>query len=106
VWKCDRVLSPQFHYSQPQTPQVAHDVLLVPMLSTGDFDWKLGWVLRKLVKHKPPTATRVYLWGLQHAATPAEYTALLPVVQASVPAEVFGPMAEEFKLLEPGKVVA
>lgn len=51
--------------SSPSLLQVVNGMILGPMLATGDFPWALGWYLRKLVKHKPPTAVRVYLWGLQ-----------------------------------------
>ncbi|PSC74763.1 epoxide hydrolase [Micractinium conductrix] len=83
--------------------KVANRVLVKTLLAQGDFEWALGWSLRKLVKHKPPTATRIYLWGLQHATTAEEYATFMPIIRAAVPDALFLPMAEEFKLGDPGK---
>jgi hypothetical protein len=41
----------------PERARAVNQHLLKPMVETGDFLWHLEWLVKKLVKHKPPEAT-------------------------------------------------
>lgn len=79
--------------------------LLKPMLATGDFPFFLDWALKKLVKHKPAEAVRVFVWGLQYGSTAEEYASFLPVIKGAVPSDMFASLDKDFDLSGPGKVV-
>jgi hypothetical protein len=95
------------------TPQmrarVVHERLLSPSESLPNFDWYIGWVVRKLSDHgssgQPASvAVRVFVWGLQHACSPSQWSRLHPVVKAQCAGAIWSEIAAKFDLDGAGKV--
>jgi hypothetical protein len=89
--------------------RIVHERLLSPSESLPNFDWYIGWVVRKLSDHgssgQPASvAVRVFVWGLQHACSPSQWTRLHPVVKAQCAGAIWSEIAPKFDLDGPGKV--
>ena len=83
--------------------RVVHDRLLVPSASIPEFDWYLGWVVGMLSAHgsqgQPASvAVRVFVWGLQHACTPAQWEHYRAVVKAQCAPAIWAELAPKFNL--------
>jgi hypothetical protein len=89
--------------------QVVHDTLLLPALEHGDFDWYLAFTIERLTAfgttNQPPNvAVRVYAWGLQHAATPAEWSEWKEIVRSNTSEEIWDEMVTQFQIDGDGKI--
>jgi hypothetical protein len=95
--------------SPPKLSRVFHDRILAAGVSTGDFDWFVGYVVKKLSTYgstdqPAKVATRVFVWGLQYASSPDQWSVWLPIIKMNTPDDIYQYMVREFKIEEPGKV--
>ena len=91
--------------------RIVNERLLTPGTELADFDWFVGWVVGMLSRHgssaqPPAVATRVFVWGLQHASTPDQWRRLRPIAQRSCPPEMWDELARGYGLDTGGKVAA
>lgn len=91
--------------------RIVNERLLTPGTELADFDWFVGWVVGMLSRHgssaqPPAVATRVFVWGLQHASTPDQWRRLRPIAQRSCPPEMWDELARGYGLDTGGKIVA
>ena len=109
----ERVMGP-LTMKTSETPEgrgrVVHDSLLLPALEYGDFDWYLGFVIRRLTTYgtsnqPPKVAVRVFAWGLQHASTPELWAHWKPIIQENTTDEIWIEMVDRFQIDGEGKVV-
>jgi hypothetical protein len=89
--------------------RVVHDRLLTPGTGLPDFDWFVGWVVEMLGRHgstaqPPAVATRVFVWGLQHACTPEQWRHFRPIVQRSCPPAIWDELVRGYALDTDGKI--
>lgn len=110
----ERVMGPLTMKTAP-TPQgrgqIVQEHLVLPALEHGDFDWYLAFVIERLTAYgtaqqPPEVAVRVFAWGLQHAATPAQWASWKKIVQDSTSAEIWRMMVEQFQIDADGKIAA
>jgi hypothetical protein len=89
------------------TPQargrIVHERVLLPTEGLPDFDWSVGWVVRRLSEfgstaQPPVVATRVYAWGLQNACSLSQWRRLRPIVQRNCAPAIWAEMASKFGL--------
>lgn len=89
------------------TPQargrIVHERVLTPTESLPDFDWAIGWVVRRLSEfgstaQPPRVATRVFAWGLQNACSRSQWRRLRPIVQRKCTPAIWAELASKFGL--------
>jgi iron-sulfur cluster repair protein YtfE (RIC family) len=89
------------------TPQargrIVHERVLTPTESLPDFDWSIGWVVRRLsdfgsTAQPPYVATRVFAWGLQNACSRSQWPRLRPIVQRNCTPAIWAELASKFGL--------
>ena len=89
------------------TPQargrIVHERVLTPTESLPDFDWSIGWVVRRLsdfgsTAQPPHIATRVFAWGLQNACSRSQWRRLRPIVQCHCAPAIWAELASKFGL--------
>jgi len=83
--------------------------VLRPTESLPDFDWSIGWVVRRLsdfgsTAQPPHIATRVFAWGLQNACSRSQWRRLRPIVQRNCAPAIWAEMASKFGLDGEGTV--
>lgn len=86
-----------------------HHVLAVGDKKPAEMDCFVSWSIRKLISHgtrlaPPDIATRVFVWGLWSASSPAQWNRWLPIVKQHVPPAVYDGMVERFKIDLPGPI--
>lgn len=91
--------------------RIVNERLLTPGAGMADFDWFVGWVVEMLSRHgssaqPPAVATRVFVWGLQHASTPDQWRRFRPIAQRSCPPAMWDELARGFGLDTGGKIAA
>jgi hypothetical protein len=95
------------------TPQargrIVHERVLTPTESLPDFDWSIGWVVRRLsdfgsTAQPPHIATRVFAWGLQNACSRSQWRRLRPIVQRNCAPAIWAELASKFGLDGEGAV--
>ena len=89
--------------------RVVHERVLTPAESHPDFDWAIGWVVRRLAEfgstaQPPHVATRVFAWGLQNACSRGQWRRLRPLVQLNCTPPIWNEMAANFGLDGEGAV--
>ncbi len=90
--------------------RVVHDRLLVPSEGLPDFDWYIGWVVHMLSRHgsagQPANvATRVFVWGLQHACSPDQWRRLRPIAERNCTPAIWAELTARFGLGGEGTIV-
>ncbi len=90
--------------------RIMHDRVLVPSEVLPGFDWYVGWVVYMLSRygsagHTAAVATRGFVWGLQHACSPAQWNRLRPVVERNTTAEIWAELTTKFGLGGAGAIV-
>ena len=83
--------------------RVVHDRLLAPSESIPNFEWYIGWVISMLSQHgsqgqPAPVAVRVFVWGLQHACTPAQWTRYRTLAKSQCAPAIWAEIAPKFNL--------
>ena len=95
------------------TPQargrIVHERVLTPTERLPDFDWSIGWVVRRLsdfgsTAQPPHVATRVFAWGLQNACSRSQWRRLRPIVQRNCTPAIWAELASQFGLDGEGAV--
>lgn len=89
--------------------RLVHERVLTPTESLPDFDWAIGWVVRRLsefgsASQPPHVATRVFAWGLQNACSRSQWRRLRPIVQRNCTPAIWADMASKFGLDGEGAV--
>lgn len=109
----EEVMMPLIPKTVPAPPnptklgRVFHDRVLSAGEAEGDFDWFVGWNVKQLsgygsTSENTKVATRVWVWGLQNACTPAQWEQYLPFVKDNASGEVWQYMVADFKIDGPG----
>ena len=89
------------------TPQargrIVHERVLTPTENLPDFDWSIGWVVRRLsdfgsTAQPPHVATRVFAWGLQNACSLRQWRRLRPIVQGNCAPAIWAELVSKFGL--------
>jgi hypothetical protein len=97
----------------PPTPQkmgrIFHDRVLAAGVKTGDFNFFVAYVVKKLTlfgsaDNPAKIATRVWVWGLQNASSPAQWKDWLPIVKENTSQEIYEHMVKDFKIEDAGKI--
>jgi hypothetical protein len=110
----ERVMGPLTMKTAP-TPEgrglVVHERLVAPAIEHGDFDWYLAFVIARLTEYgtqgQPPNiAVRVFAWGLQHAASPEQWSSWKNIIQENTSAEIWDEMVTQFQIDAGGKITA
>ena len=95
------------------TPQargrIVHERVITPTESLPDFDWSIGWVVRRLSEfgstaQPPQVATRVFAWGLQNACSRSQWRRLRPIVQRNCAPAIWAELTSKFGLDGEGAV--
>jgi hypothetical protein len=102
----EEVVTPLTMKTAP-TPQargrIVHERVLTPTENLPDFDWAIGWVVRRLSEfgstaQPPVVATRVFAWGLQNACSRNQWRRLRPIVQRNCTPAIWAELASKFGL--------
>jgi hypothetical protein len=89
------------------TPQargrIVNERILTPTETLPDFDWSIGWVVRRLSEfgstaQPPHVATRVFAWGLQNACSRSQWRRLRPIVRRNCTPAIWAEMVSKFGL--------
>lgn len=88
--------------------RIVHERLLGPVADKPEFEPFLQWVVTRLGQgssgQPAAVAVRVFVWGLQHASSQAQWARWLPVVQASCAPAVWEVLVSKFQIDGPGKI--
>ncbi len=89
--------------------RVVQDHIVQPAIDSGDFDWYLAFVIKRLTAYgtaqQPPNiAVRVFAWGLQYASTPKQWNEWKTIVQDNTSNEIWQEMVEQFQIDAEGKI--
>jgi Hemerythrin HHE cation binding domain len=102
----EEIVTPLTMQTAP-TPQargrIVHERVLTPTEWLPDFDWTIGWVVRRLSEfgstaQPPRVAARVFAWGLQNACSRRQWRRLRPVVQGNCTPTIWAEMASQYGL--------
>jgi len=108
----ERVMGPLTMKTAP-TPEgrgrVVHERLILPAIAQGDFEWYLGFVIRRLTAYgtaqQPPNVgVRVFAWGLQYASTPNQWAQWKKIIRDNTTNEIWQEMVQQFQIDSEGKI--
>jgi hypothetical protein len=89
--------------------RVVNERILTPTETLPDFDWSIGWVVRRLSEfgstaQPPHVATRVFAWGLQNACSRSQWRRLRSIVQRNCTPVIWAEMVSKFGLGGEGSI--
>ena len=108
----EKIVTPLTMKTAP-TPEargrIVHERVLTPTESLPDFDWSIGWVVRRLSEfgstaQPPHVATRVFAWGLQNACSRSQWRRLRPIVRRNCTPAIWAELTSKFGLDGEGAV--
>eukprot|EP00162_Nutomonas_longa_P020324 comp3658_c0_seq1/m.1796 comp3658_c0_seq1/g.1796 ORF comp3658_c0_seq1/g.1796 comp3658_c0_seq1/m.1796 type:complete len:109 (+) comp3658_c0_seq1:2-328(+) len=94
-----------------QRSRVFHDTILKYSETLPDFPWYLEWCVWHLSRfgsaEQPASiATRVFVWGLQHACTQNQWDNFVPWVRRGTTKEIWAELVAKWDIEGPGKIPA